>query len=223
MSIPGSRLQVASAPAPAGSSKFKGFGNGPTFEEPTTGEKIKAVCAERVFDELPEYKNGNPVPGKTKMSLILCFELEETKEDGTRFIREVKGWPGFSNGPNAEKSTWNKMLKGWAGSKEPLNEIQRAEWMAYINGNSDFDNDYIDPNPPIVGLNCQVVLEYNEKGTFVNIEKIYPPEDGQNLAVSEHYKSYWGRKREREERNSGNNSRPAQQAGTPGAKPKVPF
>ncbi len=149
MSIPGSTVNPPATSPKTDRPKFLGFGSQEPFEEPTTGENIAAVCVERVFDELPEYSNG-VLTGKTKLSLILIFELEETMKDGTRFTRTLKGWPGFSKGKNAEKSTWNKHLRTWAGSREPLNETQQAEWMAAINGESDFENDYIDPNPPIV-------------------------------------------------------------------------
>lgn len=173
-------------------SKFKGFG-GQTFEEPTVGEKIPAVCVERVFDEIPDFKTGKP-----KMKLILVFELAEKKEDGTPFFRELKLYPGFTR---SGEGGCDKHFRTWAGSKDPLNEEQQAQWTAAINGKSDFENGVIDPNPPIVGAQCQLMLEYNRVGTFINIGKIFPatPEQMENpLKVSEFYKPYFERKAERE-------------------------
>jgi len=178
-------------------SRFKGFG-GQTFEEPTVGEKIPAVCVERVFDEVPDFKTGKP-----KMKLVLVFELAEKKEDGTPFFRELKLFPGFTK---SGKGGCDKHFRTWAGSKDPLNDDQQAQWTGAINGESDFENDVIDPNPPIVGAQCQLMLEYNEAGTFINIEKIFPAtaEQMKNpLTVSENYKPYFERKAEREQKKVG--------------------
>ena len=192
---PGRSQQPQSQPKTEGAAKkFKGFGS-QTFEEPTTGEKINAVCVERVFDEIPDFKTGIP---KTK--LILVFELDELKADGTPFFRELKMHPGFTK---SGRGGCDKHFRSWAGSKDPLNQAQQDEWTAAINGASDFENDYIDPNPPIVGAQCQVVLEYNEQGTFVNIEKIYPPTDQQManpLKKSDKYVPYFERKKAREQK-----------------------
>jgi len=221
MSIPGSNTATKPQTTSPSKPKFLGFGSQEPFEEPTTGEKIAAVCVERVFDELPEYSDGK-LTGKTKLNLILVFELEETMKDGTRFTRTLKGWPGFSKGKNSEKSTWNKHLRTWAGSNEPLNEQQQTEWMAAINGKSDFENDYIDPHPPIVGVNCQLLLEHNEKGTYVNIEKVYPPKEDQTLTISEHYKPYFERKAEKEAKSSGS-SNVRRETASPKGSGSVPF
>jgi len=194
--IPGAGAAQQSA-QPKEKTSFGGFGS-QTFEEPTTGEKIPAVCVERVFDLLPGFKPTD----KPQMRLILVFELEETREDGTRFFRELNLFPGFTK---SGKSGCDKHFKTWAGSATPLNEEQQAQWTGAVNGTSNFETGDIDPNPPIVGANCQLILEHNEKGTFINIAKVYPPSKEQMekpLTVSEGYKSYWTRKREREERNS---------------------
>lgn len=194
MSIPGMSNKAA-APAKTAGSKFGGFGS-QTFEEPTVGEKIPAVCVERVFDEIPDFKTGKP-----RMKLILVFELAEKKEDSTPFFRELKMYPGFTK---SGKGGCDKHFKTWAGSATPLNEQQQAEWTEAINGQSDFENDAIDPTPPLVGLNCQLMLEYNEAGTFINIEKVFPPTDAQlatPLTPSKTYKGYFERKAEREAKN----------------------
>ena len=206
--------------APTSSAKsnqgFKGFG-GQTFEEPSVGEKIAAVCVERVFDEIPDFKTGRP-----KMKLILVFELAEKKEDGTPFFRELKLFPGFTK---SGKGGCDKHFRTWAGSATPLNEAQQEQWTMAINGQSDFENGVIDPNPPIVGAQCQLLLEYNEPGTFINVEKIFPatPEQIANpLVKSSTYKSYFERKAEREQKKTEDKGSPAASS-IAGTKPKVPF
>lgn len=214
MSIPGMQNKPAPAKTTSAGNKFSGFGS-QSFEEPTVGEKIPAVCVERVFDEIPDFTTGKP-----KMKLIIVFELAEKKEDGTPFFRELKLYPGFTK---SGKGGCDKHFRTWAGSKDPLNETQQEEWTAAINGESDFENNVIDPNPPIVGLNCQLMLEYNEKGTFINIEKVFPPTEEQiqnPLVKSNTYKPYFERKAEREQKKAdGGNSAAAPKAVSKSAPP----
>lgn len=201
MSIPGMNAKAA-APTTAGGAKkgFGGFGS-IKYEQPPTGEKINAVCAERIFDDLPDFKTG-----ALKTKLILCFQLEARKEDGTRWIQELKMFPGFTR---SNKGGCDKHFRTWAGSAAPLTDEQKEEWTAAINGQSDFENGVIDPNPPLVGLNCQVMLEYNEAGTFVNIEKVFPPSQAQidnPMTVDDKYVPYFERKKQRAERAAQNNN-----------------
>lgn len=221
MNLPGQSKTTTpshSKPKP-GQSFGAGFAQ---VEYPPVGEN-RAVCVERNFDWLPDYETK-----ELKPNIILNFEIEATREDGKRFIIENR-YSAMIN-PDSKKAKLNKHLKGWSGSAQPLSKDQFQEWLDYINGDSDFANDVIDPNPPIVGANCILVLAFNEAGTFVNCDNILPPKvdaDGEvinKLTVSEGYKPYAERKAEREERkankeNGGNSNRSAQGQ----SKSRVPF
>lgn len=221
MNLPGqSTTQAKSHPRPKPGSSFgAGFVQ---IEYPPVGES-RAVCVERTFDWLPDFETK-----ELKPNIILSFEIEATREDGKRFIIENR-YSAMVN-PDSKKAKLNKHLKGWSGSAQPLSKDQFQEWLDFINGESDFANDVIDPNPPIVGANCILVLAFNEAGTFVNCDNILPPKvDAEGnvvnkLTASDDYKPYAERKAEREERkaNKENGGSSRGQQGS-GSKNRVPF